>query len=139
MPLAGTVRRVPDGSESPRGRPPGGSLMSVSWWQSRLYPDAAAQDPVCRFIRTVERHVQPTDELLDLGAGAGQQNSYAFKGKVKRIAGVDLDPRVTENPLLDLGVQADVNALPFENNRFDLAFCIYVLEHLKDPGAFVRE
>jgi ubiquinone/menaquinone biosynthesis C-methylase UbiE len=87
----------------------------------------------------VESCVQPSDEILDVGAGTGQLSSYAFKGEVKQMVGVDLDPRVTDNPLLDQGVVADVYQLPFESNRFDLAFAIYVLEHIREPDRLVRE
>jgi SAM-dependent methyltransferase len=55
------------------------------------------------------------------------------------VVGVDLDPRVMQNPLLDEGVVADITDLPFADNSFDLAFSIFVLEHLPDPAKMVRE
>jgi SAM-dependent methyltransferase len=41
--------------------------------------------------------------------------------------------------LLDQGVVANVYDLPFESNRFDVAFAIYVLEHVDNPERIVRE
>jgi SAM-dependent methyltransferase len=113
--------------------------MSVEWWQTHLYRDPLSRDPALTFVRVLECHVRPSYEVLDLGAGSGCKNIYAFKGQVKRIDGVDLDARVRDNPLLDNGVLADVNQLPYEDNSFDLAFAIYLLEHLEHPDAFVKE
>jgi SAM-dependent methyltransferase len=108
--------------------------VSVGWLQARL-----CRDPVLRFLRILERYIGRGMEVLDVGAGAGRQNPYGLRGRVKRLVGVDLDPRVADNPLLDDGVVADVTRLPFGDGSFDLAFSIYVLEHLADPGAFARE
>ncbi len=113
--------------------------MNVRSLQLHFYPDPVFWDPIQRFLRVLSNYVQPTSHVLDLGAGAGSNNSYALKGKVKSIVGVDLDARVADNPLLDLGVIADICQLPFADNSFDIAFAIYVLEHLPDPGRFVRE
>jgi SAM-dependent methyltransferase len=113
--------------------------VSVQQLQARLYSDPLRADAVVRFMSELSGYVQPWHELLDLGAGGGHKNRYAFKGNVKKITGVDLDPRVVDNPLLDEGVEANITDLPFADSSFDVAFAIYVLEHLDDPQAFVRE
>lgn len=113
--------------------------MNVQHWQDRLYPDRTSRDPVGRFVATLDRYLDPSCEVLDLGAGAGEKNPYAIKGRVKRLVGVDLSPRVLENPLLDEGVVADLTALPFADASFDLAFSIYVMEHIRDPKRFAQE
>lgn len=113
--------------------------MSVTQWKKRLYPRAEHRDPLPVFLQMLERHLRPTDQVLELGAGAGLNNHYALKGKVRRIVGVDVDPRVRENPLLDEGVEGDVCRLPFADCSFDVAFCIYVLEHIAEPSRFVAE
>jgi SAM-dependent methyltransferase len=41
--------------------------------------------------------------------------------------------------LLDEGHVADAGSLPFQDGRFDLAFSIYVLEHLAQPQQFAAE
>src|SRR5262249_37660129 len=126
--LGGTAGRVtgvdPGSAQPPRRGAAGGRPVSVLAWQSWLYPDAAAQDPVARFVRTLERHARPSHDVLDLGAGAGLLNTYALKGRVRQLVGVDLDPRVVDNPLLDRGVVGDLAALPFADDSFDLAFSI---------------
>jgi SAM-dependent methyltransferase len=55
------------------------------------------------------------------------------------VVGVDLDPRVKENPLLDEAVVVEPGPLPFGDGSFDLVFAIYVLEHVNDPVGFARE
>jgi SAM-dependent methyltransferase len=111
----------------------------VKTLRDRWYPDPVMSDPVRRFLKFVASRLRPEHSVLDLGAGAGDLNQYNFKGRVARIVGVDLDPRVRQNRLLDEGFVADVNELPFEDNTFDIVFSIYVLEHLADPGRFVGE
>lgn len=113
--------------------------MSVRSWQERLYPDPATRDPVLLFLRTLEQIVRPEQEVLDIGAGAGELNRYQLKGRVRRIVGIDLDPRVRDNPLLDEGIVASADSLPFPDGSFDLAFSIYVLEHIREPAGFARE
>jgi SAM-dependent methyltransferase len=115
------------------------SPLQVAWWQDRLYPSAESRDPVLRFFATVEGRIAPSARVLDIGAGAGERNPYDFRGRCREMVGVDLDPRVAENPLLDRGMVADASRLPFEDASFDLAFSVYVLEHVADPAAFARE
>ncbi len=112
---------------------------AVSKLQSRFYPAAEQRDPVAIFLRELERHVRPSDILLDIGAGAGERNRHSFKGRVQQMLGVDVDPRVAENPLLDAGVIGDGKTLPFPDSSIDVAFSIYVHEHVADPGAFASE
>ena len=113
--------------------------VSVAELQTRFYPVARQRDAVALFLDELEPDVGPSDLVLDIGAGAGERNRYAFKGRVAGMWGVDLDPRVTENPLLDRGVVGDGKTLPFDDGSVDVAFSIYVHEHLDDPGAFARE
>ncbi len=118
---------------------------SGTWWPTvaslrrRFYPDVLRRDPVAAFVDVLARSVKPTDRVLDLGAGAGELNTYALKGRVRQIVGADLDPRVTGNPLLDFGLRADIGTLPFQDGSFDVVFSIYVLEHVESPAALAAE
>lgn len=113
--------------------------LRVRWWQDRLYPTPASRDPVRAFVEDLNALVKPEHVVLDVGAGAGHLNSYALKGKCKRIVGIDLDPRVATNPLLDEGVVADAGAPKFAAEMFDVIFSIYVLEHVEKPDEFAAE
>lgn len=96
-------------------------------------------DPVTFFVRQLEAFVGSNDDVLDVGAGAGLNNTYSFRGRCNEVVGVDMDPRVLSNPLLDRGVVGDILKLPFESESFSVAFSIYVLEHIKDPPKFSQE
>ena len=115
------------------------SILRVRWWQDRLYGGPDKGNPPAEFLPVVERYLDPSMDVLDLGAGSGLRNPYEFKGRVRRMVGVDLDPRVRDNPLLDEGVVGSLTDLPFDDCSFDLAFSVYVLEHVADPAQFVRE
>jgi SAM-dependent methyltransferase len=114
-------------------------LPTVSTLRERFYPDVVQRDPVAAFVQRLERVVKSTDDVLDLGAGAGQLNTHALKGRVHRLVGVDVDPRVGTNPLLDAGIRADIGMLPFRDGSFDVVFSIYVLEHVDRPRELVEE
>jgi SAM-dependent methyltransferase len=114
-------------------------LPTVRALRERFYPDVVQRDPVAVFVQRLERSVKPTDDVLDLGAGAGELNTHALKGRVHRLVGVDVDPRVGINPLLDAGIRADIGMLPFRDCSFDIVFSIYVLEHVNGPGKLAAE
>lgn len=115
------------------------SLLSVQDLKRRLYPRPEQTDAVVAFRQMLESQVRPEHRVLDIGAGAGELSSYQLRGRCREIVGVDLDPRVCSNPLLDRGIQADAARLPLEDAAFDVVFSIYVLEHVADPVRFVAE
>lgn len=83
--------------------------------------------------------VQPDFHILDAGAGGGEKFPYDLKDRCQEMIGVDLDPRVVDNPQLNRGVVADLTKTPFENETFDLIFSRYVMEHVQAPPAFLAE
>jgi len=91
------------------------------------------------FRERILQHLTPAAVILDLGAGAGIVQQMDFRGHAARIYGVDLDPRVVDNPMLDEGKVADAGGIPYPDNTFDVVFADNVLEHLPDPLAVFRE
>ena len=77
--------------------------------------------------------------VLDLGAGAGILPDMNFRGQVARICGIDLDPRVQSNPMLDEGKLADAGQIPYADETFDLVIADNVVEHLADPVGVFHE
>lgn len=77
--------------------------------------------------------------LLDLGAGAGILDAMNFRGVAKLVCGVDLDPRVTSNPMLDEGIVGNAESIPYPDASFDLVFADNLLEHLAEPGKVFSE
>jgi SAM-dependent methyltransferase len=112
---------------------------SVPDLQARFYPEKLSRDAVAIFMRDLEAQLKSTDVVLDIGAGAGALNPYQFKGRVASVIGVDVDPRVTDNPLLDRGIVGDGQTIPLPDASVDLAFSIYVQEHVAKPQEFARE
>jgi 2-polyprenyl-3-methyl-5-hydroxy-6-metoxy-1,4-benzoquinol methylase len=77
--------------------------------------------------------------LLDIGAGAGILSEMNFRGLVKKVYGIDPDPRVLENKNLDEGTLGTGDSIPFDNGFFDVIICDNVLEHVTNPQRFFRE
>ena len=114
-------------------------MFTVKYWDARLYGDSETRDPVASFLKKFSDRVKQDSVVLDIGAGEGRLNRYDFRGQCKEMIGVDLDPRVEQNPLLDRGIRCVGDQLPLESNSVDLAFSIYVLEHVENAAAFCAE
>jgi SAM-dependent methyltransferase len=91
------------------------------------------------FRERILLHLGAEVAALDLGAGAGIVEQMNFKGLAASVCGVDLDPRVVSNPMLDEGRVANADRIPFEDARFDVVFSDNVLEHLEEPLQVFRE
>lgn len=80
--------------------------------------------------------------LLDIGCGTGHHLAK-LREQGFEVAGVDgsatmLEHAQRNNPGVELKL-GDVEQLPFEDGRFDLAVCIEVLRYLASPDACLRE
>lgn len=91
------------------------------------------------FLEIILRHINKDSVVLDIGAGAGIVSEMNFKQNVKLICGIDLDPRVQENPMLHEWKIADASRIPYEDEKFDLIFADNVMEHLEDPEGVFAE
>jgi SAM-dependent methyltransferase len=84
--------------------------------------------------------IEPTRRVLDAGCGTGRNlQDYRSLGPV---AGVDPSESAVEfcrRRGLGEVRQGDVEALPFGDASFDVAFATDVLEHVDDDGAALRE
>lgn len=106
-------------------------------WRAQEFPDF---DP-WHFNTTVASEVNENSRVLEIGAGSGigLQTQMPLKSRVAFYAGVDIDPRVLNNPMLHEARVADAAELPWDDNTFDLVFHTMVAEHLESPEASVRE
>ena len=111
----------------------------TDWMDRTLYPNHADRWD----DRTLRSHLdlllEPTDCVLDLGAGAGIIEALRLRDAVAEVCGVDPDPRVLENPHLDDARVGFGEAIPYDDERFDLAMANNVLEHLERPAEVLAE
>jgi len=94
----------------------------------------------------------PTGRILDVGCGTGRHMTAAFKFPDAKVVGadIDFDDAVDAKNRLKSHQQngghasgdvivADVCALPFPDNFFDLILCAEVLEHIQHHRIAVSE
>jgi len=94
-------------------------------------------------------HIKSTDKILDVGCGPGTITAdLAALVPEGSVTGVDAVESVLEQAksfaesrnLTNVKIQSvDANALPFEDDSFDIVFCHQVLQHVKDPVGILRE
>jgi SAM-dependent methyltransferase len=111
----------------------------TAWLDRRLYPDFARNWDDKLFRERICSYIHPDAVVLDVGAGAGIVAEMNFRGQVARMCGVDLDPRVETNPMLDEGRIANAGLIPYADNFFDVVFADNVMEHLADPRQVFSE
>ncbi|MDH4980676.1 class I SAM-dependent methyltransferase [Hyphomicrobium sp. D-2] len=117
---------------------------TVQWMDNRFFPEHGKNWDDTLFRERIIAHLRPESTVLDLGAGAGIVKQMDFRngpqGRLAaRICGVDLDPRVEQNPCLDEGRRADGGSIPYADTSFDLVFADNVLEHLSTPAEVFSE
>jgi ubiquinone/menaquinone biosynthesis C-methylase UbiE len=88
----------------------------------------------------VRSHVTSASRVLDLGCGRGGVVELFWRD-VKLGAGLDPDSAsLTEHRAAGMPVVRAVGErLPFVDESFDLIVCLWVLEHLEEPAATLRE
>lgn len=111
----------------------------TSWMDRAWYPSYERNWDDWLFRERILTSLTPQSVVLDLGAGAGIVEQMNFRGKASRVCGIDLDPRVTFNPMLDEGKLGNAEEIPYPDSIFDLVFADNVLEHLDNPFKVFRE
>lgn len=114
-------------------------MTLVKWIDKTFYPEYQQNWDDVIFRKRILQSITPTSQVLDIGAGAGIVSSMNFRGVAGRVCGIDLDPRVEQNPFLDEGHIADAGSIPYPDETFDLVFADNVMEHLEDPVSVLKE
>lgn len=77
-----------------------------------------------------------------LDVACGQRNPF-FSDQLKRaskVIGVDCDSAVVgQNPLLHVGIVADLHSIPLPENSVDVVVSVDTIEHAHDPALFLAE
>jgi ubiquinone/menaquinone biosynthesis C-methylase UbiE len=96
-------------------------------------------DAFVRFLR-----FEPNHSILDVGSGLGNlARRVAALVPRGEVLGIEQSPdqlaRATSNlPNLHF-FQGDAHALPFPAGRYDVVYCRYLLEHVREPLTVLRE
>lgn len=101
------------------------------------------------YTREVLARLPPMPGARCLDLGSGQGNTTRCLAEVLQPAsciGVEFDPALvdyagtrSDNPACVTFQQGDATRLPFPDASFDVVFCRYLLIHMTDPMAVVRE
>lgn len=117
------------------------------FWDEVFDPAFAGADSLLPF-RTVSHALAAKAEVvLDVGCGRGAwvaDGVYRpledFRGEGRRVIGIDVDPNAAQNKTIDEFHLIDgTGAWPVPDASVDVAICDWVIEHVTDPQAFVRE
>jgi SAM-dependent methyltransferase len=126
-------------------------MTVVDQWR----PETAAggytrDDEAVEFYTRVNALVKPDMVVVDLGAGRGSRFDEGsdpfrkwfcnFRGRVRRVIGIDVDPVVMTHPQLDEAhVIEPGGRLPLADGSVDMVICEWVLEHVEHPKEFAKE
>lgn len=92
-------------------------------------------------------HLRPTDRLLDVGAGPGTI-TVDLAERVARVTATEIgedELGLSRQAVAERGVSnvdfrvADIHALPFDDDTFDVVHAHQVLQHVADPVQALRE
>jgi SAM-dependent methyltransferase len=104
----------------------------------RLAPTDDQYDVLARWVSEIG---SPTDSLLDIGSGDGDDQYLGLiRPFVGRVVGVDPDPGSSRHGGLDERHETDIESYASGANEsrplFDIALAVYVVEHVAEPVAF---
>jgi SAM-dependent methyltransferase len=92
-----------------------------------------------RLQDAIDEYVRPEHVVLDAGCGSGRVFQHRLAGRARRVVGVDVTDEPRGNANIDDAAKADLRALPFARDTFDLIVVSTVAEHLTEPEPVFRE
>lgn len=105
----------------------------------KFYPTSGNNWDDALFRQSILTRLSDDSVILDVGAGAGIVEQMNFRGVGARACGIDLDPRVLENPFLDEAKVCSAEKIPYASATFDAVVSDNVLEHLDEPDIVFAE
>jgi SAM-dependent methyltransferase len=112
-------------------------------WQARYLqrfynPARGWRDGTGEFHDLCRSAIPPRGRILEIGAGPSNQTSR-FLATLGELHGADPDTAVRDNDALTASVVLVDSTLPYPSDDFDACVSNYVLEHIPDPEAHLRE
>jgi SAM-dependent methyltransferase len=95
-------------------------------------------DGTTEFHRLLANHIPPESSILEIGAGPTNQTS-SYVARLGQVVGVDVSDEVHTNAALTEAHVFNGVQLPFPDNCFDVCVSNWVIEHVRDPQAHLRE
>jgi len=105
-------------------------------------------DGTIAFYTRVRSLINSSSVVVDVGCGRGayaedpvsvRRELRAFKGRCKRVIGIDFDRNARGNPFLDEFRLIEGAGWPLQDEWVDVCVCDNVLEHVEDPELFFSE
>lgn len=105
-------------------------------------------DGTVAFYQRVNALIRPESVVLEVGSGRGRydedpvlfrRNLRIFRGRCRKVVGIDVDPGARANPFLDEFKLIESPRWPISDESVDVSICDSVLEHVEDPDAFFSE
>ncbi len=92
------------------------------------------------YAKWIAESCSPGGQTLNIGAGYNRSDALAaVNAKSPYMVGIDPDESIQANAALDERYQLSMEGFaPGAPARFDVAFSIYVLEHVENPAAFIE-
>lgn len=121
--------------------------MGLYYPESRFGGFTRVDGTIAFYVR-VQSLVEPASTVLDVGCGRGahgedpvrvRREVRVFKGKCRRVIGIDVEERAAENPFIDEFRRIEADRWPVNDGSIDMCVCDSVLEHVRDPEAFFAE
>lgn len=96
--------------------------------------------PVRYFARWVAQSIPPGAAVLNVGGGCNASGEFPrIRRRAALLVAVDPSPRVADNRDADERHQLTLEDFsPHHAGRFDVAFAVFVVEHVSAPVAFTR-
>jgi SAM-dependent methyltransferase len=116
-------------------------------WDEIFDQSTAGFDSIVPFLGVAQALAVDAQVVLEVGCGRGGAVDTSrgrpfqdLRGTGRRVVGIDVDPAAAANPVVDeFRLIEPSGRWPVADSEVDLAVSDWVLEHVEDPGRFVRE